>query len=311
MPVLADNSCLVPANDIEIAGIYLHQPVNELNSKLHLKIKKNVENVSKSKEGAVEPLVYSWDFQKESEDFPDVKDKDLGKLSFSGMSYNIATDRISSFVFASNDIETDSERLKDLFLKKTHIPLNYWVKTGEILNYKCSDYQLNIVENTDRGELFFSFISKDSDEFNNTKVKTVYHFTAKDLLTSNTQKILIGETYSGFDLYNNDSLFKSKLDRVLFNKIGLSLEDFDMGSSFTPQDLNYPYIFTHFYQKNKTFKNKQLTTYIAYNSENNDMVVVLTDDEDGVYVLGDKDEYLFKAMKKYSDFPEELYDYLR
>lgn len=187
MPVLANNSCLVSAKDIDIAGIYLQQPVNVLSANLHLKIKKNVENISEFKEGSIEPLSYSWDFQKE--DFPYVKDKDLGQLGFSRMGYNLVTDRISSFVFASSDIDMDNERLKNLFLEKTQIPLNNWVKTDETLTYACPDYQLNIVENIDRGEVYFSFFSKDSDEFSNsTKVKTVYHFTAKDLLTSSTQK---------------------------------------------------------------------------------------------------------------------------
>ena len=63
---------------------------------------------------------------------------------------------------------------------------------------------------------------------------------------------------------------------------------------------------TYFWQKNKYYKDTQLTVFIAYESYNNHMLVVSKDSDNNVKVYGDKDSSLITAIIKSPSFPLEI-----
>lgn len=176
--------------------------------------------------------------------------------------------------------------------------------------YLCDDYEVVVRKDDSRGELAVLLRSNLSEMYNpdSSNIKEKHRFTAKQLATNKVQNRIAAEyiSYSGYDLYENDSLFRTRFNEVFLNKLKLKIDDFDMSEALDATNFINGTLATYFWQKNKYYKDTQLTVYVAYESYNNHMLVVSKDSDNNVKVYGDKDSSLITAIIKSPSFPLEI-----
>lgn len=178
------------------------------------------------------------------------------------------------------------------------------------VTYLCDDYEVVVRKDDSRGELALILMSSLSEMYNSdsTNIEEKHRFTAKQLSTNKVQNRIAAEniSYSGYDLYENDSLFKTRFNEVFLNKLKLKIDDFDMSEALDATNFINGTLATYFWQKNKYYKDTHLTVYVAYESYNNHMLVVAKDSDDNVKIYGDKDSSLISAIIKSPSFPLEI-----
>lgn len=107
-------SCIVPAKDLEIAGLYPGEPVNQYIAKLNGEaINIKFDNKGMSHEGTL--------------DFDNVKYvniKNLGEAYIGHIAFNIDTNKIVSYAFGSSGEHIYVKALR--LIKNTQIPLSLW-----------------------------------------------------------------------------------------------------------------------------------------------------------------------------------------
>ncbi|CAI3100349.1 hypothetical protein MWMV2_MWMV2_01060 [Acinetobacter oleivorans] len=81
--------------------------------------------------------------------------------------------------------------------------------------------------------------------------------------------------------------------------------DFDMSACLTKRNLQENVITTYFWQKNQNFVGQNLKSYVAYDSSNKNILVILLDNDLNTYILGNRDQYLIDALKNSRD-PSDL-----
>lgn len=278
-------SCIVPAKDLEIAGLYPGEPVNQYIAKLKGEaVNIKFDNKEMSREGRL--------------DFDGVKYvnfKNLREAYIGHIAFNIDTNKIVSFAFGVSVADNIDIKAK-IVESNTGIPAYLWQREKDAASYLCDDYEVKIYINRSRGELTLVIKSNDAEDFDWIEPK--YYFTAKDLISHSTfQKMAIENgSYDNYQLYKNDTTFRKKLDAVFLNKFKLKLDDFDMGREFSIEDIKGNILITEFYQKNNSFGSKKLEMKIAYKAYTNEMLVVITDDNDKTNSYGDKKPELVKAL---------------
>lgn len=287
------SECIIPVKKIGIGGLYLNQNVNEFASKTGLLIEKKLPE-GNSKEGSIE----FKDFDKRY-----IQNTPLGEISLTILGYDVANNTISSFSINTIDLDDDT---KEKILKVIGIPVGYWKKNSDDnLEYSCSDYRLEIVGDEAHGYGLLGY-TKAADNFYPT-VLTKYHFTAKDLLNKKNQQALLSDDSEGVtiaDIYDDDPMFRNKLDKIFLNKLGLSMDSFDMQTGLEPSHIvRGSYIVTTMWQKNEFHNNTQLTVYLAYDPTINELLVLSVDDNGQGKLYGDKTATLAEAMVKFEDFP--------
>ncbi|MCB2303789.1 hypothetical protein AB7B61_07035 [Acinetobacter baumannii] len=77
--------------------------------------------------------------------------------------------------------------------------------------------------------------------------------------------------------------------------------DFDMSACLTKRNLQENVITTYFWQKNQKFVGQNLKSYVAYDSSNKNILVILLDNDLNTYILGNRDQYLIDALKNSRD----------
>lgn len=104
---------------------------------------------------------------------------------------------------------------------------------------------------------------------------------------------------NGWDLYSGFS----SLNLALL-PVGLNSNMFDMSESINSGNINnYGILTTYFWQKNRDTYYK---IYVASDISSNRTMVVLSDLDNNVKILGEKDKSLMSAIIKYENFPLEL-----
>lgn len=284
-------SCIVPAKDLEIAGLYPGEPVNQYIAKLNgERIILNFDSDELSREGSLDFGTANKAVVK------DINIKGIGEGYIGHIAFNVDSNRIVS-VGLRVYIDGNMDRKVAKFMDDVGIPKRFWKKAEyESLHYLCDNYEVQIYPQKDRGELVIVTKSNEAEDFNWVEPK--YYFTAKDLILHSTfQKMAIENgSYDNYQLYKNDTTFRKKLDAVFLNKFKLKLDDFDMGRGFSTEDIKGNVLTTEFYQKNNSFGSKKLEMKIAYKASTNEMLVVITDDNNKTNSYGDKKPELVKAL---------------
>jgi|GEM_PF-6933834 len=293
-------SCVVPPERIELGGMSPGQSITDFVSKQKGRvIVRRFEEDGESREGRLE--------FKDNNNYTTIAG--IGEVFIGYIAFNVDKNQITSFSLAPTDYLDDLEDIRKALIYKTGIPEYLWQtdkKDHGLYRYLCEYYEVDINQDDDRGEISIVLKSSFSESYNFIERK--YNFTAAQFITPKVQKRLLSEgiNYDNYELYNNDSLFRSRLDEVFLNKVGLKIDDFDMGRVLSARDITNGILTTNFYQKYESFKNTKIDMYIAYQTYNNHMLVVSKDTNDNIKVYGDKDPLLISAIVKSVDFPIEF-----
>ncbi|MFW1850310.1 hypothetical protein ACG9XR_07005 [Acinetobacter guillouiae] len=115
-----------------------------------------------------------------------------------------------------------------------------------------------------------------------------------------------------FKLLETDSKFKAKLSMHLSEFGGLRIDDFDMGECLNSKSVTNGLLITKFWQKNKDFYNNNLSLYVAYNVYENLALLVIVDDDEKSYLLGDNTQALKNSLSNNENLKDDYklsYDY--
>ena len=301
-------TCVVPPESLGFLGIWPTQTLAEFSSAHKgVKILSSFDEESDSREGRLEAIDKQGNFEIIYKPI-----KGLDDFTVSYIAFNIDKKEITSFAIMGASITDNINKEKDILISKTGIPSKLWVtdSSQEQYTYLCDDYEVVVQKDDSRGELALLFKSNLSEMYNpdSSNIKEKHNFTAKQLSTSKVQNRIAAEyiSYSGYDLYENDSLFRTRFNEIFLNKLKLKIDDFDMAEGLDSSNVINGTLATYFWQKNKYYKNTQLTVFVAYESYNNHMLVVAKDSNNNVKVYGDKDNSLISAIIKSPSFPLEI-----
>lgn len=301
-------TCVVPPKSLGFLGIWPTQTLAEFSSAHKgVRIVSNFDEESDSREGSLEAIDKQGKFDTIFKPIEGLDDFFVSHILF-----NVDKKEITSFAIMGASITDNINKEKDILISKTGIPSKYWVADNNQgqYTYLCDDYEVVVRKDDSRGELALILMSSLSEMYNSdsTNIEEKHRFTAKQLSTSKVQNRIAAEyiSYSGYDLYENDSLFRTRFNEVFLNKLKLKIDDFDMSEALDATNFINGTLATYFWQKNKYYKDTQLTVYVAYESYNNHMLVVSKDSDNNVKVYGDKDSSLITAIIKSPSFPLEI-----
>ena len=277
-------TCVVPAKQMEILGLWPQQPVSEFIAKQSSQVDKVFEDEYDSREGRL-------DFENRDRRITGIGEVFIGEVAF-----NVDSNQITSFTVLSMDSEGNLDTGFNKFMSKVKIPRHLWTKESGSYHYLCDDYEV-VVEH-DRQVTYLIMRSKASELYN--KKEPEYFFTAKEFIGTKARKQMVLEDgmYSSHDLYANDPIFSKKLNEVVLKKLGLTIDDFHMGVGLGSENIRGSIITMQFWQD-------KLHMYVAYDADENKMLVVLRDANDNLKTYGDKNSWLTTALIKSDGFPLE------
>lgn len=301
-------TCVVPPQDLGFLGIWPTQSLADFSTAHRgINIVSKFDEESDSREGSLEAVDKQGKFDAIFKSIEGLDDFFVSHILF-----NVDKKEITSFAIMGASITDNIDLEKDVLISKTGIPRKLWMidSSQSQYTYSCEDYEVVVRKDDSRGELALILVSSLSEMYNpdSTNIKEKYNFTARQLLTNKVQNRIAVEdiSYSGYDLYENDSLFRTRFDEVFLNKLKLNIDDFDMGEGLNANNIINGTLATYFWQKNKYYKDTQLTVYVAYESYNNHMLVVTKDSYNNVKMYGDKDSSLISPIIKSPNFPLEI-----
>lgn len=277
-------TCVVPAQKMEILGLWPQQQVSQFIDKQNSRVDKVFEDEYDSREGRL-------DFDNRERRVPGIGEVFIGEVAF-----NVDSNQITSFTIMSMDSTESFDTDVSRFMDKVNIPRHLWTKESGSYLYLCDDYEV-LVEH-DRQVTRLIMRSSASELYN--KKEPVYFFTAKEFIRTEARKQMVLEDgiYSSHDLYANDPIFSKKLNEVVLKKLGLTIDDFHMGVALSSENIRQGVITMQFWQD-------KLSMYVAYDVDENKVLVVLRDDNDNLKTYGDKNSWLTTALIKSDDFPLE------
>lgn len=292
------STCVIPSENLNLIGVWPQQSLKDFTSEQKGRaIVKEFRESGESREGSLE-------FKSFDENYREISG--IGKVFIGHISFNVDREQITSVSIMPQDPVDDLTNTRKKLMDKLKIPQQLWI-TNDYGNYSylCEDYEAEINQNDDRGEISLILRSSFSENYN--PIEIIYTFTAMQFITPKVQKRIMNEgiEYSNYDLYTNDPLFRSRLQEVFFEKVGMTIDDFDMGHVLTARDITDSILTTNFYQKNEGKGASKLDMYIAYQTYNNHMLVVTKDQNNNIKSYGDKDSLLISALVKSEAFPIE------
>lgn len=104
--------------------------------------------------------------------------------------------------------------------------------------------------------------------------------------------------FDNLSILKTDSKFKTKLTTLLAEFGGLSVDDFDMGECLGVKSTTDGMLITKYWQKNKDFFENQLTLYVAYDPDADDALLVILDNNQKSYILGNRSENFKRSLYK-------------
>lgn len=285
LPTLSwGSTCIVPTKNLEIAELWLQQPVHEFIVKQNNRVDKVFEDEYDSREG-------SLDFDNRQR-----KVNGIGEVLIRDIAFNVDSNQITSFILMPTDstgnLVEDTNRLMD----KVSIPRHLWTKERYSYRYLCDDYEVEIDQNKSRQETWLSIRSSASEHYNQREPE--YFFTAKQFISTKVHEQMASEegAYTSHDLYKNDPIFSKKLNEVVLNKLGLTIDDFDMGVSLDSENIKGNIITMQFW-------NDKIHMYVAYNAYKNNMLAVVRGDDESLKTYGDKSSWLTIALIESDGLP--------
>ncbi|SSS46143.1 Uncharacterised protein [Acinetobacter baumannii] len=101
----------------------------------------------------------------------------------------------------------------------------------------------------------------------------------------------------GFNLLAYDANFKEAFDSKLMKFGAMKSTDFDKDGCINENNLINGILTAEFLQNKNKFVGQHLKSFVAFDSKNKEILVVLVDEESKSYVIGDKTPNLISALK--------------
>ncbi|MCG9524847.1 hypothetical protein MCL33_19270, partial [Acinetobacter pittii] len=101
----------------------------------------------------------------------------------------------------------------------------------------------------------------------------------------------------GFNLLAYDANFKEAFDSKLMKFGAMRSTDFDEDGCIAENNLINGVLTAEFSQNKNKFVGQHLKSFVAFDSKNKEILVVLIDEESKSYIIGDKTSNLISALK--------------